>query len=106
MKTNTQTSLLLLALVFLSSLIACNVIPPDKSKTTSSDSLSITVMLDSFNIAAANADYNGYFNYFDQDGVFMGTDATEHWNKAQFIAKKPGILHLCNDIFLLILATK
>jgi hypothetical protein len=71
-------------------------------------------MLDSFNIAAANADYNGYFNYFDEDGVFMGTDATEHWNKAQFMVwakpffdrKKPGILHRCNDIFLLILATK
>jgi len=85
MKTNTQTCLALLALVILSSLIACNVIPPNKSKTTSNDSLSITVMLDSFNIAAANADYNGYFNYFDEDGVFMGTDATEHWNKAQFM---------------------
>lgn len=42
-------------------------------------------MLDSFNIAAANADYNGYFNCFTEDAVFMGTDATEYWTKDSFM---------------------
>lgn len=76
-------TLIALALIF--NMSACNNIKPENIKTTSNDSLSIGIMLDSFNIAAANADYNGYFNYFDEDGVFMGTDASEHWNKAQFM---------------------
>lgn len=47
-------------------------------------------MLDSFNAAAARADYSGYFDYFTNDAIFIGTDATERWNKQQFMvwAKK------------------
>lgn len=54
------------------------------------DRKQINTMLDSFNLAAANADYNGYFNYFTKDAVFIGTDATEYWNKeAYMIWAKP-----------------
>lgn len=42
-------------------------------------------MLDSFNIAAANADYKTYFNFFKDYAVFNGTDATERWNKKEFM---------------------
>ena len=42
-------------------------------------------MLDSFNVAAANADYNTYFNFFTDYAVFTGTDATERWNKKEFM---------------------
>jgi hypothetical protein len=50
----------------------------------------IAAMLDSFNVAAARADYNKYFDYFAEDGVFIGTDATENWNKEKFkIWSKP-----------------
>jgi hypothetical protein len=42
--------------------------------------------LDSFNIAAAKADYNSYFNYFTDDATFIGTDATERWDKKTFMA--------------------
>lgn len=45
----------------------------------------INRMLDSFNIAAANADFAAYFNYFSEDAVFIGTDATEHWSKGKFM---------------------
>lgn len=85
MKNNVHYTILLFLLTTLIGTVSCNEITPDKSSTSINDSLSITVMLDSFNIAAANADYNGYFNYFDEDGVFMGTDASEHWNKEQFM---------------------
>ena len=44
----------------------------------------ISAMLDSFNVAAARADFNKYFDYFAEDGVFIGTDATENWNKQDF----------------------
>ena len=45
----------------------------------------IHALLDSFNAAAARADYNLYFSYYTPDAVFMGTDATEHWNKDEFM---------------------
>jgi ketosteroid isomerase-like protein len=45
----------------------------------------IASMLDSFNIAAANADYIRYFNFYTEDATFNGTDATENWDKAAFM---------------------
>ena len=45
----------------------------------------ISNMLDSFNRAAAKADYSGYFNFYTDDAIFTGTDATERWNKQQFM---------------------
>lgn len=44
----------------------------------------ISAMLDSFNVAAARADFNKYFDYFAEEGVFIGTDAIENWNKQDF----------------------
>jgi hypothetical protein len=41
----------------------------------------IAAMLDSFNRAAARADFNKYFSYYTEDAIFTGTDATERWNK-------------------------
>ncbi len=40
--------------------------------------------LDAFNEAAANAEFEKYFAFFDEDAIFIGTDATEHWDKASF----------------------
>ncbi|MBC7749775.1 MAG: nuclear transport factor 2 family protein [Methylotenera sp.] len=40
--------------------------------------------LDAWHKAAADADYNTYFNLMTDDAVFIGTDATENWNKAAF----------------------
>ena len=45
----------------------------------------ISAMLDSFNIAAANADYDKYFNFYTEDATFNGTDATENWDKKAFM---------------------
>ncbi|RYD81330.1 MAG: hypothetical protein EOP53_06660 [Sphingobacteriales bacterium] len=46
----------------------------------------IASMLDSFNVAAANADFNKYFNFYTEDATFNGTDATENWDKKAFMA--------------------
>ena len=43
-------------------------------------------MLDSFNTAASNADYNTYFNFYTDYAIFTGTDATERWNKKEFMS--------------------
>jgi hypothetical protein len=52
---------------------------------TASSKKQIASILDSFNIAAAKADFNTYFNYFADDAIFIGTDATEHWDKKSFM---------------------
>ncbi|MCW3162615.1 nuclear transport factor 2 family protein [Chryseobacterium oryctis] len=51
----------------------------DKEKTE------IGAMLDGFNVAAAKADFDTYFNYFAEESTFIGTDATEVWNKKDFM---------------------
>ncbi|MDR6465228.1 nuclear transport factor 2 family protein [Chryseobacterium sediminis] len=53
--------------------------PFEKEKTE------ISTMLDAFNVAAAKADYIGYFNFFADESTFIGTDATEIWNKKEFM---------------------
>jgi hypothetical protein len=47
--------------------------------------------LDAWHDAAARSDEAAYFALFDEEGVFLGTDATERWDKAAFraYAKKP-----------------
>jgi ketosteroid isomerase-like protein len=43
-------------------------------------------VLKSFHKAAANADSQAYFNLLTADAVFLGTDATERWEKPAFKA--------------------
>ncbi|MDR6457311.1 hypothetical protein J2786_000404 [Chryseobacterium vietnamense] len=45
----------------------------------------ISTMLDTFNATAAKADYNAYFNLFADESTFIGTDATEIWDKKAFM---------------------
>ncbi|MEZ5029235.1 MAG: nuclear transport factor 2 family protein [Ferruginibacter sp.] len=49
------------------------------------ESKQINFMLDSFNRAAAKADFNSYFNFYTSDAIFTGTDATERWDKKAFM---------------------
>lgn len=44
----------------------------------------VNLMLDSWHKAAANANFNGYFDLMADDAVFIGTDATENWTKSAF----------------------
>jgi ketosteroid isomerase-like protein len=41
-------------------------------------------LLDSWHKAAADAKFDTYFNKMTEDAVFIGTDATENWNKPHF----------------------
>ncbi len=40
--------------------------------------------MDAWHKAAAEADFDAYFNLMTTDGVFIGTDATENWQKDAF----------------------
>lgn len=57
----------------------------EKNKTITTDSLQIVQTLDQFNEAAANSDFNTYFDFFTDDAIFIGTDATENWSKKNFM---------------------
>lgn len=54
------------------------------SASLSKERQQIADLLDSFNVAAARADFNKYFSFYSQDAVFIGTDATENWDKEAF----------------------
>lgn len=41
-------------------------------------------VLDAWHKAAANADFDAYFNLMTKDGIFLGTDATENWQNQEF----------------------
>lgn len=62
----------------------CNA-PISKQENNDIHQKEISAMLDSFNVAAANADFNRYFNFFADSAIFIGTDATERWNKQEFM---------------------
>lgn len=52
----------------------------------SQDSLEVVETLNAFHAAAAKSDLTAYFSFFSEDAVFIGTDATEYWNKKAFLA--------------------
>ncbi|HET9055024.1 MAG TPA: nuclear transport factor 2 family protein [Cyclobacteriaceae bacterium] len=52
----------------------------------SQDTVAIHKLLDEWHLAAAKADANAYFGAIADHGIFIGTDASERWNKAQFLA--------------------
>ena len=50
----------------------------------------INTFLNSWHKDAANADFKNYFDKIAEDGIYIGTDATENWNKKEFeIYAKP-----------------
>lgn len=55
-----------------------------KNQRTEKEKENINITLDTWHKAAAEANYNAYFNLMTEDAVFIGTDATENWNKAAF----------------------
>jgi hypothetical protein len=69
-------------LPFLLAFIACS---PAHRPPTENDRQAIGAMLDAFNVAAGKADYDGYFAFYTDDATFLGTDATEVWDKKTFM---------------------
>ncbi|WP_332019778.1 nuclear transport factor 2 family protein [Kaistella sp.] len=45
----------------------------------------ISKVLDDLNTFAATADYKNYFDLYAEESTFIGTDATEVWNKKEFM---------------------
>ena len=48
------------------------------------DKADVSAVLDQLHEAAAKADWLTYFNLYSDDAIFLGTDATERWDKPTF----------------------
>ncbi len=72
----------LLVVVLVAIFAGCN----PKVSNVSENTSAINTMLDQWHEAAAKADFDNYFKLLTDDAIFMGTDATEHWDKNEFIA--------------------
>ncbi|WP_445456171.1 nuclear transport factor 2 family protein [Flavobacterium sp. HNIBRBA15423] len=46
----------------------------------------INSLLDNWHKAASQANFDTYFNAMAEESIFIGTDATENWDKKAFIA--------------------
>lgn len=50
------------------------------------DLIAVNNILDTYHAAAAEADWENYFQLMSDDGIFLGSDAGERWTKAEFKA--------------------
>ena len=46
----------------------------------------VGLVLDQLNEYASKADFKKYFDLYEEESIFIGTDATEIWNKKEFMA--------------------
>ena len=58
---------------------------PSQSSLKLNQESEINLILNTWHKAAAEANFNSYFEVMADDAIFIGTDATENWNKPAFI---------------------
>ena len=75
---------LALVCTLLSLSISTNLFTKPGEINTAEETKTINTLLDNWHAAAAKGDYNGYFGKIAEDGIYIGTDATEHWDKKAF----------------------
>lgn len=63
-------------------LFSC-IAPKEKNKESSVEEVSS--LIDNWHKNAAETNFEEYFNFIADDGIFIGTDATENWTKKEFI---------------------
>lgn len=56
------------------------------SQNSGRESEAIDQVLNSWHKAASEANFENYFNLMTENAIFIGTDATENWNKKEFQA--------------------
>jgi hypothetical protein len=74
----------LLLLLSVCSVSATLLINKPAALNASQEKQAINTLLDNWHAAAAKGDYNGYFSKIAEDGKYIGTDATENWDKTAF----------------------
>ena len=74
----------ILVLFVLILFVSCNNKSSNKKFDVDSEKTKISTNLDLWHKAAAEANFDAYFNLMTKDGVFIGTDATENWQNDEF----------------------
>ncbi|RLD50002.1 MAG: hypothetical protein DRJ05_20210 [Bacteroidetes bacterium] len=54
------------------------------AKAQDTEKTNITNLIDAWHKAAADVNQKAYFDFIADDGVYIGTDSTEIWTKAEF----------------------
>ncbi|GIU51162.1 hypothetical protein TUM4438_39780 [Shewanella sairae] len=57
---------------------------PLMATETTDDKQQGAAVLDALNQYSSTADWDNYFALYDDKGIFIGTDVSEHWSKAEF----------------------
>ncbi|MCL1059045.1 nuclear transport factor 2 family protein [Shewanella gelidimarina] len=55
-----------------------------QTSSQNDDKQQAAALLNHLNIYSANADWDNYFDLYADNGIFIGTDVNEHWDKATF----------------------
>lgn len=71
-----------LFLLFIVSLTSCS----SKKDKPLTETDKVNLLLNNWHNAAAETNFNNYFEAMTEDAIFIGTDATENWNKTEFQA--------------------
>lgn len=66
-------------------LVGCASCPSPATETIAGRD-TIDAVLDDWHRAAAESDLERYFGHLTEDAIFLGTDATERWDRAAFRA--------------------
>ena len=72
-----------ISLLLLTTFISC-LKADEKDSSTSKEE--INTFLDKWHKDAAKTNFQSYFDAIADDGIFIGTDAKENWNKKEFMA--------------------
>ncbi|WP_339881255.1 nuclear transport factor 2 family protein [Polaribacter vadi] len=79
-----QKGISFVALFFI--LVGCNSVKEISFLETKEIKNNVNTVLNDWHLAASDANFETYFSKMDSISVFIGTDATENWNKEEFKA--------------------
>jgi len=74
-------------LLIIGLLSSCNQVNKEQQKVLVNEKVLIQnaeTTINTWHLAASNADFGTYFSLMTSDGVFIGTDATENWQNEAF----------------------
>ncbi|WP_339835829.1 nuclear transport factor 2 family protein [uncultured Flavobacterium sp.] len=74
------------SILYILTVIILNSCAVKKELSQDTEKLKINSILNKWHKDAAETNFDSYFDAIADDGIFIGTDATENWNKKEFMA--------------------
>ncbi len=73
------------SILYILTIIVLSSCASNKEFSKETHKLEVNILLDNWHKDAAKTNFDAYFNAISEDGIFIGTDATENWNKKNFM---------------------